>query len=328
MKIVKLVPNKYAKFHFGLFNLEINDYVFHSDSLFGAIVTNYVRLFGTEELNSFVNSFPVLSSLFYGIRKNGKEVYFIPSPKDKYIPKDLLEEDRKLIKKVKFVSFNYYEKLITGNLNNDDITVNNNKDLLYLKEDGLSGNLKLFDHYVEEKVSINRKTGMTIDNHLYTVSSIILDKDVFFYFLIDGELSEPLEKSIKAIEFYGIGGERSIGYGGIERVSISEFDNEFDHASNCKKFMTLSLLHPTSDEIETVKKGRYTLIERKGWVLLYGKNYIRNGLPKRPLFYIGEGSVFNKQLTGMIKEEIIGENKIFRYGKALMIPFNPISGGE
>lgn len=328
MKIVKLFPNKYSKFHFGLLNLEINDYIFHSDSLFGAIVSNYVRLFGSDDLDDFVRSFPLISSLFYGVKNDRKEVYFIPSPKDRYIPKELLDEDRKLIKKIKFISFGYYKELVSDNLNAENVIVNDNKDLLYLKDEELNKDIKLFNHHVEEKVSINRKTGTTIERHLYTVSSIILNENVFFYFLIDeNQMSERLKESIKAIESFGIGGERTTGYGSIEKVSISEFNHEFNHNVS-EKYMTLSLLHPDSEEIEIVKNGSYTLIEKKGWVLLYEKNRTKNGLPKQPMFYITEGSVFDKKLTGTIKEEYKDGNKIYRYGKTMMVPFNPIKGEQ
>lgn len=327
MKIVKLIPKENTKFHFGQLNLRIDDFIFHSDSLFGAIINNYIHLFGLKKLSEFVYSFPSISSLFYGIvNENGKDVFFIPSPMGPYLPTSLLQKDRKLLKKIKFISLGYYHKLIHNDLQADEIRPNKNyRDLLFLEEEHLADDISLYDPYVEEKVKIDRKTGTVYKDSLYSVSSIMPKEKVFFYFLIDSNtLSKPMIQSIKLIESFGIGGERSVGYGMIEKIMIAEYNCPTNMQENTK-YMNLSLVHPLSEEeINIIKRGQYNLVLRKGRTIIYDSNgRMRNDIKKNPMFYVKEGGIFDKQLKGSIREEAVELSKkqtIYRYGKAFMLP--------
>ncbi len=74
MKIVKIFPGT-SKFHFGYLGLDINDEIFHSDSLFAAIVINYIRKFGEENIENFVFNFPKISFILWMERKRRKTVH-------------------------------------------------------------------------------------------------------------------------------------------------------------------------------------------------------------------------------------------------------------
>ena len=55
---------------FGYLSLDINDEIFHSDSLFSTICHNFIREYGEKEIDKFIQNFPKITSLFYGIKIN------------------------------------------------------------------------------------------------------------------------------------------------------------------------------------------------------------------------------------------------------------------
>ncbi|MEM3541217.1 MAG: type III-A CRISPR-associated RAMP protein Csm4, partial [Candidatus Bilamarchaeaceae archaeon] len=234
MKIVKLYPAENSKFHFGEFGLESEDYIFHSDSLFSSLVINYIRKHGNDKLNEFVNTFPRVSSLFYGIKTESKEVLFIPS----YLGfnfGNLKEDDRKIIKKVKFVSINSVK-------NSANIAKNINSNIIYSKDDGIENkDFQLFYSDVEQKVCIDRETGSALKGGLYNISFIRLSENVFFYFLVDSDqISEDMRSSIETIRNFGLGGKISNGFGQIKEIKIEDF-SEFNNL-NGNKYVNLSVV--------------------------------------------------------------------------------------
>ncbi|MCW1304938.1 MAG: type III-A CRISPR-associated RAMP protein Csm4 [Candidatus Parvarchaeota archaeon] len=317
MKIVKLYPKINSKFHFGYLGLDIDDIIFHSDSLFSTILINYIRKYGDETVKEFVKNFPNITSLFYGIKQGNSTVLFIPNIIGLTLPKELIDKDRKISKKIKFISIGYLK-----NIKSNNVRVNKSKNLIYLKDEG--DEINLFYRDTEEKVCIDRKT-LTVrkkklnegdKGSLYDVSYVRPLDNTFFYFLIDSDaISNELEESIKLIELFGMGGEASVGSGVIKEIEIDDF-NEFDDMKGGNKFTNLSIVFPKSEEFDSIEK--YKLIERKGWIYLDTKR-------KSNILGIMEGSIFNRKINGECKEDRGGGtiNKIiYRYGKAFLIPVN------
>ncbi|MCX8178347.1 MAG: type III-A CRISPR-associated RAMP protein Csm4 [Candidatus Aenigmarchaeota archaeon] len=301
MKIVKLYPHKNAKFHFGYLGLDINDYIFHSDSLFSCLVINHIRKCGESNIDYFVRNFPKITSLFYGIKSNGKDVLFFPFYLNFKLP-EKLKSDRKIRKKIKMVSLGAIK-------NSSAIKTNNSKSLIYLDNEG--DDIKLFYEDVEEKVSIDKTTSLAEEGKLYSVSYIRLENDVFFFFIIDGELSDDLKDSIYMIKNFGIGGEISNGAGQIERIEIEDFDGFNDMNQNSSNYVNLSVVFPSKDDYG--KLHSYKLIERKGWVYFDSKR-------KSNIIGLSEGSLFKGNVKGEIREEKLNEKVIYRFGKAFTIP--------
>lgn len=322
MEVVKLTPMEKSKFHFGYLNLEINDITFHSDSLFSAICNNYIRKYGNEKIDEFISSFPKISSLFYGIEKEGKELFFIPKPVKFNLPKNLREEDRKLTKKVKFISLKAYQAYFKEDWNaRKDIICNDDKDCLYLEDEWENGEdkkekLRLFTNAEDEKVAINRLTSVSEDGMLYNVSSVIPEQNVFFYFIVDGNASEEFNESVRLIESFGIGGELSTGYGQIKEISretkqLPELG--FNANANCKT--SLSVVFPKRDELDQDSILAYRLIERKGFIY-------NSSIRRKPLLGLAEGSVFKNGVEGAVVD--VSPDKSMpakKFGKAFLIHF-------
>ncbi|MEM4330575.1 MAG: type III-A CRISPR-associated RAMP protein Csm4 [Candidatus Pacearchaeota archaeon] len=310
MKIVRVYPREKNKFHFGYLSLEIDDFIFHSDSLFSSLCNNYIKKEG-EDIERFINNFPKISSLFYGLKNGNKEILFIPKPINFIIPSFLIEKDRKLPKKIKFISLGVYYKYINSNLDNEkSLQMNKERDCIYLKEEFPTEELKLFDSFVEEKVQIDRRSSKPQEKSLYQISSICPEKDIFFYFFIDEkEIDEDLEKSIKGIELFGLGGKITTGYGCIKKVEIEDFELNLGKS---EKYTNLSIVFPKRSELENTES--YELIERKGYVYY-------SSLRKKPLIGLKEGAVFNSKIEGGIVDVSPNEKiKAKKFGKAFLIP--------
>jgi CRISPR-associated protein Csm4 len=269
MHIVKLIPNKNSKYHFGEGSLDESSYIFHSNSLFSAIVNNFIKLYGVDEFNNYKGEIKKLkiSSLFpaiYKIKDDDskleieKEILFIPKPmvmlgfdED---TQDIIEEKPKDVKKIKFISIGALKKHNERALKKITIgkeyliSKDEKKDFGYAKPEKMD----LFKKIIEQKVSIDRIKGTTLEDNekgqLYTIEFIKpLRKDkniVGFYFLIDyddidkesnnidkkSEIKTDLIKKIKAsinlIKDEGLGGKRSIGAGTFEKIIMDRFNNE------------------------------------------------------------------------------------------------------
>ena len=313
MKIIKLIPKEKSKFHFGHLNLEVDDPIFHTDSLFSAICNNYVRKYGDEKISEFIESLPKITSLFYGIKRD-TDIFFIPKPIKFKLPKRLQEEDRKLPKKIKFISLKSYESYFNDDWQERiDLIYNERKDCLYLKDEYDKEDLKLFSNEEDEKVSINRLTSVSEEGMLYNISSVFPEKQTFFYFVADGSISDEFQDSLELIKDFGIGGKVSTGYGQIEKIEsieLSNFDKLFQIKGNCKAL--ISIMFPKKEELDSILA--YKLIERKG--------YIYNSSTRRkPLLGFAEGSIFKKNIEGAVVDVSQDSIPAKKFGKAFLIPF-------
>lgn len=302
MKIIKLYPRENSKFHFGHLGLDIDDNIFHSDSLFSTIVINYIRKFGTNNLEEFIRVFPKISSLFYGVNNGKYDILFIPIFIGFNFNKNLLEMDRKLPKKIKFISLNLLK-------DSSEIEVNRKRNIAFSISDNIQKDFELFTDELEEKVKIDRETMKAEEEKLYSISYIRPTKGTFFYFLLDGQINREFEISLQLIKNFGLGGEISCGSGIIEEIKIEDFEEL--KLIKGDRYINLSIVFPKKEEFDKIEK--YKLIERKGWVYLDTKR-------KRNILALAEGSLFKDEIEGEIREEKIGNKKIYRYGKSFNIP--------
>ena len=117
MKLIKLIPSENDKYHFGEGDLTDSPIIFHSHSLYSAIINNFIKLYGVEEFNKHKEELKdiKLSSLLPAIYKleDGKLedfIYFLPRPATRLGFNDetrkKIEEKPKEIKKIQFISVN------------------------------------------------------------------------------------------------------------------------------------------------------------------------------------------------------------------------------
>ncbi|WP_292459992.1 type III-A CRISPR-associated RAMP protein Csm4 [Methanothermococcus sp.] len=360
MHIVRLIPDENSKYHFGEGGLTESSIIFHSNSLFSAIVNNFIKLYGEDEFNKYKEKMKELktSSLFPAIYQfnldnseietPSKEILFIPKPMlklgfDEETTKEV-EEKPKDVKKIKFISIGALKDHNKRELKK--ITIE--KEFLISKEEiefliskkekenfdyKKLENIKLFKKIIEQKVSIDRIKGTTLEDddkgQLYSIEFIkpLRKKNkkenatklnvVGFYFLIDFQnIDEDLKKKIKAsinlIKDEGLGGKRSIGAGTFKNIIINEFKEDLTidktllnekHKTQNKEYIaeekriTLSITIP-KDENEFKCFDNYQLIKIGGYIYP-SQNSMKNITKlKKSVYAIAEGSICNEEIEG------------------------------
>lgn len=363
MHIVKLIPNKNSKYHFGEGDLSESSVVFHSNSLFSAMVNNFIKLYGVDEFNKYGEEIKKLkiSSLFPAIykfkNKNGSEIedeiLFIPKPMvmlgfDKDTQEDI-EEKPKDFKKIKFISIGALKKHNEKTLKKITIgkeyliTEDEKKKFGYNKPE----NMNLFKNIIEQKVSIDRIKGITLEDsekgQLYAIEFIKPlrkdDKIVGFYFLadfndIDGELVKKIRASIRLMKDEGLGGKRSIGAGIFKDIIIDEFNEDLsidnkllgkNYQQKNKTYISkeknavLSITIPKENEFENFNS--YQLIKIGGYI--YSSSNMEHITKlKKNVYALTEGSICEKSVEGQVlnlKPDTV-EHEIVLNGRPILIP--------
>ena len=86
-------------------------------------------------------------------------------------------------------------------------------------------------------------------------------------------------------------------------------------------YISLSAIYPKKEEIQKLKDGYYSLIQRRGFV--QSLTYSDNLLKKNPMIMIKSGSCFKENLDGEIVDVGSGEaHPVYRYGKPIMLGIN------
>ncbi len=332
MKMVILKPKINSKFHFGEGSLERSGKIFHSNSLFSAIVNNYVKLYGDEEIKKDIEKIKNirLSSLFYKIGN----IYLVPKPEypNLYKLKENSGVKPKDVKKIQFLSIKAYKELLNNELDwknkikeiidyqtiNKTIVISKKeveeiKEIFDIKVNKLkNARISLISTQMEQKVAIDRLKNITLEKddkgQLYNVEFIKFNENVEFYFLVDynnddKEFIKKLNSSIKLIEDEGLGGKRSIGAGFFEKVDIidlpADFNELLDKDSKYKSLdykMLLGVGIPNKEDIENIKY--YKLMEIGGYIYTL-KNLTT---PKRNVMALTEGSIIKNNFIGDVKD--------------------------
>lgn len=347
-------------FRLGKNSLNTLSTIIHSDTLFSALVINYILLYGEAEsgengevlsLAHFIALFEEgkvkISSAFHCIEKketqevNGEQVevsqylYFLPKP-DAYNLKEE-DENHKATKKVAFLSKDVwgenpytssYDNLVGGT---HAISLEEKKSfgLDQLKRGKILADVKLTGETFMPKVVVHKRTQ---EDSYYSVSNVQLTpiplkekqfRPVHFYFLLEKNgLTSLQEKRLKAciylLEDEGIGGERSVGCGRIERVvcenwvEVEAAEKDFPFNAQC----TLSLTIP-KDDADFHRYKYYKLVKRGGSAIGKGTS---NEYARKQVRMVKEGAIVSEGVEGHIEDISPKKGKmICRYGKALTI---------
>lgn len=273
------------QFHFGRHGLQMEEtsLYFTSDSLFSAIVTRIAFLYGEEKVEAFVKPFAdhnppfLLTSAF---PRAGK-VLFFPPPKYR-VPggkEPSAGISLKELKKVAFVSFGVFKKLIGGEslstLWDRLKKYHDNKVLMLAEEveklpkDLRTDNVRFWAVEQRPQVTIDRVSQAST---LFHVGRVVYNKDCGMWFGVRWRDEEwayrgMLETIFKELGDAGIGGERSSGYG---KCAFAKKDlQDLPDPKPNEPWVTLSRYLPKDNE-ETVALGAasasYEIATIGGWV--------------------------------------------------------------
>ena len=302
---------------------ETSDHI-HSDTLFSAICNAHRLLYGNEELEKLLQQFKgktppfLISSAFPYIN----ETLLLPVPKS--VDFGEYSEDKKRFKKVRFVSKDIFDQIVRGETVKESVKEGNllqsGQILLTSGEKSRIEDTRIWSEEEIPRVVIDRKTSAS---NIYHFGQVMYSERCGMYFLIDsrdGEYVERLKAAMRLLGDEGMGGDRTYGKG-LFKIKKPEFDTVSMDLTPRGHFTTLSLYHPTKEEIPILKNGRYELVGRGGWIYsLEGRN-----MRRRFIRMFAEGSVFPApaDLYGdlvSVKPKEFTDHEIYRYGYAFAIP--------
>lgn len=277
-----------------------------SDTLWGNICWAIKWLYGDEDLKIFLDSYMngtpqlLISSSFPFLKKSNNTTCFFPRPilphkSFDYIlsrneHKTLSEKIQGMVKRkeqkdIWFLEESYFEKVLAGTADYDELPVFNAP--------------KLFAHSITRN-TIDRLRGGTLEingtGQLFTEDEFFIQGPVndestesgLFFLSIDNT-GGKLEAALRLLGHIGIGGNRSIGKGSFE-FHMEDF--EISEPAYANAMLNLSLYIPTKDELSQYLQQpflfNYHLEQRKGF---YGE-VINGTYEKHSLTYFKEGSVF------------------------------------
>jgi CRISPR-associated protein Csm4 len=276
--------------------------ILHSDTLFSALMNEWVRLFPDDEFDKLVADIPFkLSSAFpYYINE-----YYLPTP---------IGTGKLYMEKLRDAPFlELYDFLDLANGNDKGIL----KKELNNPVDDMMFSLTV------PRVSIDRISAAT---NIFESSGWFFKDGGGLYFLvelIDETISDKFALCMRLLGQSGLGADRSIGCGLFE----SEIENidaggpwtdlfgkrDGEKTAHC----ALSLICPSKEEAKEALS--YRLLTRKGWIFSRSSTV---QMKRRACKMLAEGSLLRKPINGGVASvtpmDFI-DHRVYRYGIGMMV---------
>ena len=274
--------------------LEETEISIPADTLFSAICQTWRTFYGEERLTSFLAQYEtgepfLLTSAF----PFAGAIRCFPKPLIDLEVK--AEDDRKKLKRVRFISERRFRQIV-----DDEPVVFDSDDLI--KDKNLINDGQLWIHNDDKCPGTvwktDRRPRVTLDrqsstSEIWHLGGVKFHEDCGLWFgakFDTEETQRQIETILHVLGDTGIGGERSAGYG------FFDFDSkptEPQPEGEADRFVTLSPICPRdADELDRLIQGNdvgYTLEERSGWI----GSAEGNGLRRQQVWMFTEGSVLN-----------------------------------
>lgn len=277
--------------------------IVHSDTLFSALMNEWVRLFPNGEVDKLITDIPFkLSSAFpYYLNE-----YYLPTP---------IGTGKLYMEKLKEVPFlELYDFLDLAEGNSQGIM----KKELKNPVDEMIFNLTV------PRVSIDRISAST---NIFSSTGWLFKEGGGLYFFVelkDETFRGNFEICMRLLGQSGLGADRSIGYGyfecEIEEVNAgSPWVDMFKARGGDSRtaYYALSLIYPSKEEAREAIS--YKSLTRRGWIFSRSSTV---QLKRRACKMFAEGSLLKVPIKGQIADVTPSEftdHKIYRYGLGIMV---------
>ena len=289
--------------HIGKGLLTDGEPVFYADTLFSALCHEALKMASLARLLQYCGE---------GRLKLSDGMPFIQDVL--YLPKPLfrVETDeegnskvKKLFKKLKYIPVGKFEEYIQGNLD-----VQKEKE----KYDGLG------KFQMTQKVSVAREE----EPEPYFVGSYHFQKDTGLYVIVAYDTEEVFEflmELMRALEYSGIGGKRTSGYGKFQ-LECSDLPLELEERINIEKYslkMLVSLALPKEDELKKAcSDANFQVIKRSGFVA--SDTYAEHLQRKKDFYAFAGGSCFHDTFDGDIYDVSLGgSHPVYKYAVPVFV---------
>ncbi len=255
-----------------------------SDTISAALSALRAQMGKDGDIEDFMNSFTI-SSAFPYINNH----YFLPKMQGKMnveVDGSKAEENRKELKKIKYIDLNIWQQLAAGK------QVNVKKEQLkqkYLLSEGSS-----FDtpakQQVMQRVSVPRADGQDAEPFYFDWTYFSKQSGLYFLIVVKPNAKEEIEQLFKLLGESGLGTDKNVGGGKFE-VEMDTIEIQSNPQSNAS--MLLSLYVPAKEEMERIDlhNSRYQLFQRGGYMAGSSQEDFRH-LRKKSIYMLGVGSVF------------------------------------
>lgn len=294
--------------HFGNNHLDEAGHFLYADTIFSALCHEAVDQGGNELLENLVNLVSSGKIKLSDAFPYNKKTYYVPKPMIHLGEKNIGNSmKKKAVKKLDYIPINELDNFIDGVMDLDAEA-----------------------HRYSEMGIAEVRTMVAIDEGLeskpYSVGAYNFRKDWGLYLIIgyiDHESLEIVENLLLGLEYSGIGGKRSSGFGKFTLLPAKLPDELIlsikEQAKEGHKYMTLSISMAEDDELESVLNGaNYSLIRRSGFIssLTYANRLIK----KKDVYLFKAGSVFcytfEKKLLDVSGD---GAHKVYRYANPIFL---------
>lgn len=282
--------------------------IIHSDTIFSALVNEWVGIYGPDSVKNLISrltndspSFKISSAFPFVAGE-----YFLPTPcgaTEIYSEKLL---DAPFLELFDFLALaeGDYSSIKKKTLRNpvDDLIV----------------------RFTAPRVTIDRILAST---NIYQVTGWVVHEGGGLYFLVDLQdetLRDKLELCIRMLGKSGIGGDKSIGYGLFDAEFIDVTANDgwpelFTERQGDVSYCSLSLCCPlNNDEAKTAIS--YQIYSRKGWIC---SRTSKKQMKRRECRMFAEGSIFQRPVRGQIADltpsGFLLEHSVYRYGLGMIV---------
>lgn len=280
--------------HFGAGSLDSSKMTFAADRLFSALVLEAKKMGKMEEFVSIAgqddfvltDAFPYQSGPFLP-----KPIGF-PKFEQPDLTTDVKEVRRqaKMAKKLQFIPLERFESYVNGTLFKDA------------------------DHAVTNIVTKNQPH---VDGNLFQVSTVRFRDESCLYVI--AKESELLNELMTSLQYTGIGGKRSSGYGQFDLTILDlpdSFKNRLTKAHQ-GPVMTLTTSLPVEKELEyAMETGSYLLSKSSGFAF---STETKENFRKQDLYKFASGSTFSETYTGQIVDvrPLDFPHEVLNYAKPL-----------
>lgn len=204
----------------------------------------------------------------------------------------------------------------------------------HLRRDELPAGASFASRHSRLRVSVDRLGDGPIEGLLFETTAWELSPGCGFAVVAEVEPQSKLafEAALRLLGLEGVGAERTAGQGGFEVESVEPLaDPGFGRGLR----LLLSLYHPAREEVAAgvLDAGRYTFVERGGWITAHGASSLR----RRPVRMLVEGSIVGETGDGPMGDVVqvleprpdVGLRfPIYRDGRSLWVPFDAAGVGH
>lgn len=292
--------------HFGKNQLSDSEYVLCSDTVFSALCMEAVKM-GENVLDNLINAvksdrLQISDALPY---IGGKLLLPKPHLVVEHKHEDNSSVIKKAYKKLKYITINDFESYLNGSF---DVL-----GAVSMSELGISS--------LKVSATIRNEDNETMP---YEVGTYSFYDGCGLYLIVgfeDEKTQVMFEALIDQLQYSGLGGKRSAGYGRFEfaKMSLDEWLVE-RLSGDAEKYMLLNTALPNDNEIEDVMQdANYSLIKRGGFVA--SSDYSDSMQRKREMVMIKSGSCFSRRFEGNVFDVSTksGRHPVYRCGKPMFM---------